>query len=272
MDKIKKILNNNAILVIEVSGKDCIWIGSGIGFQKKIGDVPDSRKIERRFIIDESQKLEEVGQLLENISVDYLKVAIDIVELAKSKMENDLSNAVYISLADHIANAINLHKKGIDTGTELSWEVKKLYPREYQIGKKSLEMIKEQTSIELNEMEIGNIALHLINAQTKDFNQTKENSRKIKDILTLIRINNKIELDSESLAYDRFITHLRFFFKRMNNRVNKNVENPLIKEVITRYPESYQTMKLIEEYLNVDLNQDEQVYLCLHIQKLIENN
>jgi beta-glucoside operon transcriptional antiterminator len=121
-------------------------------------------------------------------------------------------------------------------------------------------------------MEIGNIALHLINAQTKDFNQTKENSRKIKDILTLIRINNKIELDSESLAYDRFITHLRFFFKRMNNRVNKNVENPLIKEVITRYPESYQTMKLIEEYLNVELNQDEQVYLCLHIQKLIENN
>jgi beta-glucoside operon transcriptional antiterminator len=58
----------------------------------------------------------------------------------------------------------------------------------------------------------------------------------------------------------------------MNNRVNKNVENPLIKEVITRYPESYQTMKLIEEYLNVELNQDEQVYLCLHIQKLIENN
>lgn len=272
MDKIKKILNNNAILVVESTGVDCVWIGSGIGFQKKVGDKPDSLKIERRFIIDKSQRLEEVGKLLEEISIDYIKVAIDIVELAKGKMNEELSNAVYISLADHIANAIDLQKKGIDTGTELSWEVKKLYPREYQLGKIGLEMINNQTGFELNEMEIGNIALHLINAQTKDFNKTKETSNKIKDILTLVRINNKIDLDTESVHYDRFITHLRFFFKRMSSRVDKKMTNPLIKEVMSRYPKSYQTMTLIEEYLNVTLNQDEQVYLCLHIQKLIENS
>lgn len=271
MEIIKKILNNNAVLVNE-DNLDCIWIGAGIGFQKKRGDIPEKSKIERRFVIDKSQKTEDVHKLLESISTDYLKLSIDIVDYAKEDLVENLSNTIYISLADHIANSVKLHQKGIFSGTELSWEVKKLYPREYQVGKKALEMIENQTGIHFNEFEIGNIALHLINAQTLNINGTEQVTKKIKDILTIIRIHNKIELDTDSLAYDRFVTHLRFFFKRMTNREVKAIKNPLINEVKVRYTESFNTMLLIEEYLDVELNEDEQLYLCLHIQKLIENS
>lgn len=272
MDKIKKILNNNAILVAEGENLDCIWVGAGVGFQKRIGDYPDAHKRERRFVIDNPQQSEDIKRLLESISTDYLKLAIDIVDYAKTQLIDDISNSIYIALADHLANSISLNEKGLSSGTELSWEIKKLYPREYQIGKKAIEMIEEQTGRVFDEFEIGNIALHLINAQVQKTSGTKEATKKIKDILTLIRIHNKIELASESLAYDRFVTHLRFFFKRMDTRVNHAQLNPLIDEVKARYPKAFETMTLIEEYLKMTLTQDEQVYLCLHIQKLIENS
>lgn len=272
MVKIRKILNNNAIIVAEESGVDCIWIGSGIGFKKRIGDYPEEKKIERRFILDKSQQSEEINHLLGSISMDYLKITIDIVDYAKENLTEELSNSLYISLADHIANAIDLNKKGLATGTELSWEVKKLYPRESKIAKRAIEMIEEQTTVTFNEFEVGNIALHLINAQMKNASSKDDTSQKIKDILTIVRIHNKIDLDSESLAYDRFVTHLRFFFKRMDSRKFSNRENPLTQEVKGRYPNSFATMKLIEDYLEVELDQDEQLYLCLHIQKLIEKS
>lgn len=271
MVKIKKILNNNAILVAEDDNLDCVWIGAGVGFQKRIGDRPDAHKIERRFVIDNPQQSEDINRLLESISTDYLKLAVDIVDYAKTQLIDDISNSIYIALADHLANSILLNEKGLSAGTELSWEIKKLYPREYQIGKKAIEMIKEQTGKQFDEFEIGNIALHLINAQIQQTSGTKETTKKIKDILTLIRIHNKIELASESLAYDRFVTHLRFFFKRMNTRVAHTQLNPLIDEVKIRYPMAFETMTLIEDYLSVSLSQDEQVYLSLHVQKLIEN-
>lgn len=50
--KIKKILNNNAVLVGK-NGKDFIWIGTGLGFQMKPGLEADESKIEKIFVLKE---------------------------------------------------------------------------------------------------------------------------------------------------------------------------------------------------------------------------
>ena len=43
-------------------------------------------------------------------------------------------------------------------------------------------------------------------------------TKKIQDILNIVKYTYDIELDEHSLNYERFITHLRFFFKRLNNK------------------------------------------------------
>lgn len=48
--KIKKILNNNAVLVGE-NGNDFIWIGVGLGFQMKPGLEADETKIQKIFVL-----------------------------------------------------------------------------------------------------------------------------------------------------------------------------------------------------------------------------
>lgn len=275
--KIKKILNNNAVLIRDGQLKEAILIGTGIGFQKKPGDSAEQNKIDKIFVLRKKETLDRFSTLLENIPVKYVAIADDIISMAKEELDNELSDSIYISLTDHISNSLKLFEEGIASVSELSWEVKKFYPKEFQIGKKGIEIILERTGKELPESEAGNIALHLINSQLNTDLELIENTtkvtKKIKDILNIIRFTNKVELDENSLAYDRFVTHLRFFFKRIDCRREDYLDrgNFLLQQIKDKYRASYFTMRKIEEYLEVELNEDEQLYLCLHIQKLINS-
>ncbi len=134
--------------------------------------------------------------------------------LRKRKLTR-LSETLYVSLTDHLYNLFKLHEQGITVTNRLSWEIKKFYPQEFEVGKKALERIEQETGVVFEEEEAGNIAMHLINAQvTDEVDQPKDVqsiAKKIRDIISLIRFSNKIQIDENSLAFDRFITHLRFF-------------------------------------------------------------
>jgi beta-glucoside operon transcriptional antiterminator len=273
--KIKKILNNNAILVGK-DQQDFIWIGAGLGFQKKPGQVADESKVEKVFVFHQNKATERFLSLMESIPIKYASLADDIILLAKEKLPHELSETLYVSLTDHLYNLIRLHNQGMMIHNRLSWEIKKFYPKEFKVGQEALLLIQKQTGIQLEEEEAGNIALHLINAQLTNELAQPENvqliAKKIRDIIALIRLSNKVEINENSLAFDRFVTHLRFFFQRLKDPLREQKENPLLNHVKEQYPTAYQTMKLVEQYLNTHLSDDEQLYLSLHIQKLIEND
>ena len=52
--KIIKIFNNNSIAALSDELGDIILTGSGIGFQKKIGDLVDESRIEKTYIFKEN--------------------------------------------------------------------------------------------------------------------------------------------------------------------------------------------------------------------------
>lgn len=54
--KIIKIFNNNSIAALSDELGDIILTGSGIGFQKKIGDLVDESRIEKTYIFKEKVK------------------------------------------------------------------------------------------------------------------------------------------------------------------------------------------------------------------------
>jgi beta-glucoside operon transcriptional antiterminator len=272
--KIKKILNNNAVLVGK-DGKDFIWIGTGLGFKMKPGQEADESKVEKVFVFHKNKASERFLTLMESIPTKYVSLADDIIRLAKSELQHELSETLYVSLTDHLYNLIKLYQQGTSIHNRLSWEIKKFYPKEFEVGKAALKLIQERTGITVEEEEAGNIAMHLINAQLTDEIDQPEDvqliAKKIRDIISLIRLSNKTAINEDSLAFDRFVTHLRFFFQRLTTRSETNKKNPLLEHIQTQYPEAYKTMTLIEQYLDVSLSDDEKLYLSLHVQKLIEN-
>ncbi|WP_067840618.1 PRD domain-containing protein [Amphibacillus sediminis] len=272
--KIKKILNNNAILVSDKKIEK-IWIGNGIGFQKKPGQIIDQTdsKIDKIFTLHQKNEIDKLTTILDTIPINYLLIADDIVKLAKEHVSYDLAETIYASLADHIYNLEKLYKEGFKLGNRLTWEIKRFYPNEFSIGKKALKIIDEKLGISFNDFEAGNIAMHLINAKVEadaEYEDLEKILTKINDIVSIIRMHNRVEVDEESFAFERFVTHMRFFFKRVERQVMGNKSNPLLIHAVQKYSEAYDTVKLIEKYLEVTLQDDEQLYLTLHIQKLIE--
>lgn len=275
---IKKIFNNNSILALNSDKREVVVMGCGIGFRKDIGDSIDIEKVEKTFILKEKDTSEKFRMILEDIPKEIIYVCYDIIEYAKNILNTELSEYIYITLTDHINNAIKLHKEGLNLYNAILWEIKKFYPKEFETGLKALSFIKDELDIELPEDEAANIALHLINSQInnpyKDVGDIANQTKMINDILNIIRYTYNIKLDEKSLSYDRFITHLRFFFKRLNKKKSNESDEEdtkddfLLKQVKVKYVDAYKCMLKIEEYLKRELNDEEKLYLTVHIQRI----
>ena len=273
---IKKIVNNNVVLSIMNNGLEAIYTGKGIGFQKKIGDEIKENQIEKTFIIEHKEISEKFKILLEHIPVEYISVSYDIIEYTKGKLNTALNDYIYITLTDHLNFAIDRHRKGISYSNSLAWEIKKFYPNEYEVGLKALDIIQEQIGLRLDIDEAANIALHLINASLNSKNKIDETIQMTKatqDILNIVKYSFGIEIDENSLSYERFITHLRFFFQRISRGVQVDGKDEFLYDEITKqYGDSFRCALKVEEYLkslyNRGLTKEERTYLTVHIERI----
>lgn len=271
--KITKIFNNNAVVATDASKKEIVAMGCGIAFKKSVGDKLDEKLIEKTFILKQKEASEKFKLLLEDIPMEHVSISYDIIEYAKNILKIDLNDYIYVTLTDHISYVIKLSKKGLRRPNVLIWEIKKFYPKEFEIGVKALEFIENEIGVKLEEDEAANIALHLINAQINITSNKIEDVMKITkmvaDILNIVTYTYNIKLDENSLNYERFVTHLRFFFKRLyNNEKNYSDDDYLLNQIKTKYPEAYNCMIKIERYLEKELDSEERLYLTLHVQRV----
>jgi len=270
---IKQIFNNNVILAKDSSKNEIVAMGCGIAFRKKVGDAININMIEKTFILKQKETSEKFKLLLEDIPAEHVSLCYDIIEYAKNILNVDLNDYIYVTLTDHISYALKLNKDGIYRSNVLLWEIKKFYPKEYKIGLKALELIEDETHQRLPEDEAGSIALHLVNAQINKALNTREDASKltemVQDILNIVKYTYNIPLDENSLNYERFITHLRFFFKRLNKKeVVESEDDFLLEQVKSKYRQAYECMLSIEKYLGIELTDSEKLYLTLHIQRV----
>ena len=80
--KIKKILNQNAVLVDD-RGEEKIAIGKGVGFNKQRNDLLFSREIERLFVM-EPEGQQKLQTLLNQINESYFFAAEAIIDHAET--------------------------------------------------------------------------------------------------------------------------------------------------------------------------------------------
>ncbi|MDO5088571.1 MAG: PRD domain-containing protein [Leptotrichiaceae bacterium] len=274
---IKKILNNNVVLS-EKNRKEIIITGKGIAFGKKTSDTVDKNKIEKTFILEYNEASEKFKSLLEHIPMKYISVSYDIIEYAENMLNTRFNDFIYVTLTDHLNFAIQRNKENISYVNALLWEIKKFYSKEYEVGLKAIELIKEELGVSFPEDEAANIALHLVNAKINsksEIGETVQITKMTQDILNIIKYTFNIELDETTLSYERFITHLKFFFQRImkNNQVNTE-DDFIYDEVRKKYRKSYECALKIESYLTGiyerELTKEEKAYLAIHIRRITE--
>lgn len=270
--RINKVLNNNVVIAI-IDGEEIVVMGKGVGFQKDIGDKIPSESIEKVFKIQGEKENKSFNQLMGEIPVEYLTMTKDIVSIAESNLKITLNEVIFIILTDHLFFAVTRQKEGIRIDNPILWEIKSLYKKEFEIGVKGVEIVKNYTGIKLSEDEAGFIALHIINAAlNEDMYNTMNITIMTNKILNIVKREFNIKFDENSLDYMRFITHLKFFAQRIFKRTQvKDEDKEFYEMVVSKYWEEKKCIDKIDTYINNQFNyklsKQEIIYLIMHIRK-----
>lgn len=274
--RIFRIFNNNVVATITDDRKEAIAQGSGIGFQKKAGDLLDETKIEKLFIFHDEERT-KFDKLMEDTPIEYFQVADLIAQKAMSDLHIRLDNKVLISLTDHISFAIEREKQGVHLPNLMMSEVRSLYKEEYQIGLWALDAIRDVTSIALPQDEAAYIAIHIMNAELGVGSENTTNILVLsKGVMDIIKDIYGIDLNEDKLDYSRLTTHLKFLAQRIftKEKVSFDESGDMYDLLIQKDQHMNQSIEAITQFIKdrfaYDVTQAEQVYLMIHLLKVIK--
>jgi len=270
---ITKIINNNIVCSKDNSGAEVILRGLGIGFKKRIGMTVDDKDIEKIYKSSKDE-VNKMQQLFSDIPIEYIDLCSEIIDLAEKVLGKSLNKNINITLTDHISFAIERKQKNLEYKNALLSEIKSFYPKEYEIGIKAIQLIKDRLFIELSEDEAGFIALHIVNAELgTNMNNMFDITELIQAVTEIVQNYYKIELDRESLDYSRFITHMKFFGQRVfKNKIAENDDAVFHEMIKQRYKNDYECSVKIRGYIlakyNRMITEEEMIFLTVHLRRI----
>jgi beta-glucoside operon transcriptional antiterminator len=272
---------NNNIILADDGGKEVIVLGKGVGYNAVPGMKVDGSLIQKVFVVQEAAQMNRFRDVLSELPYEHVILASRIVDFGRKKIDGPLNPSIVVALADHLSFALRRLADHLDIKMAMLWDIKHVYPVEFAVGKKALEMIREETGTVFPDEEAAAIALHFVNAgsETQSMSNTIKTAAIIKDIIAIIEKHFDIVLNEESFDFIRFVTHLRNTILRFMTQGEKKPDRSfndrdlyfLVKE---RYQEAWECCRKISEYLKsahgMNPVWNDESFLTLYIRQLTE--
>ncbi|MCI9052667.1 MAG: PRD domain-containing protein [Lachnospiraceae bacterium] len=272
---IDKVINNNLVRSKNIHGREILVMGCGLGFKKHVGDSIEEEKIEKIYTMNDDKGQNQLEEILARMPLEYIQLTNKIVDYACVSLGKTLNSNIYLTLCDHISFALERVKKNILIKNALLLEIKRFYNHEYLIGVEALQMIYNDTGIQLPVDEAGFMALHFVNAgiDSIGIGQTQEMMKVIQNIVNIVKYHFNIELNENSIHYERFITHLKFFVKRVfaGQEIDEGDEDFFLT-IKNQYKKAFACVEKVQDYIKkeygMSLTNDEMMYLTVHIHRV----
>lgn len=272
--QITKIVNNNIVISEDKNHKEVVLMGKGLGFQKYKGDEIKLSQIEKTYVMKDHGMTQRFQEMLTDIPIERVKICNKIIQYAKDTLQKNINDNIYVSLTDHINFAIERVEMGVPFQNPFLWEIKKFYYQEYLIGKVAIGMIEKELKVTLPQDEAAFIALHIVNAELDlDMTEMVSMTKLVNDILKIVDKHFGEQIDKESVFYERFITHLKFFAQRVYIGKEVKSDDTEFQEIIrNKYHECIECVDEIKDYVkktcNHDITDEELMYLTVHIKRV----
>jgi len=250
---IEKIINNNIVLTHDHKNKEIIAMGKGIGFGRKKGDTLSESEIEKVFRIKENEMLLKFQDMIADIPIERITLTDDVISYAINVEKLKLSQSIYLTLVDHVNFAIERFKEGMTPENAL---------------------INDRIGLSLPDSEAGFIALHFVNAQySTHMKETLSLPHLMRDIMDIVKSELNVELNENSIHYERFVTHVKFLIQRLYRNEMLHDEDTIFEDMMKdKYPREFDCGKRIAEYIEVEtrskITRMEMTYLAIHIKRV----
>ena len=133
--------------------------------------------------------------------------------------------------------------------------------------------MKERLQIEIDEHEIGYIALHVHSAIVEEnVSQAMEVARAVRESISLVENVTGHKIDVMSLSYNRLMNHIRYMVARAVNgeKLKMNINDYMS----VKFPEAFQAAEKIckemETSLKLPMEDIEIGYLAMHMERMMD--
>lgn len=273
--RVVKKINNNVAVCRDSHNRELIAFGKGIGFPKTPYELTDLRKIERTFYDVSEQYL----TLVNDIPYEMIQFTAGQIQAVQDDLPCEMSANLILTLADHLAFAIERAQKGIYVRMPPVYELELEYPMEVKIGKRIVSAIKKQFRVTLPKGEVQGIAMHLINAREssrvgEDAPGVEQFYEEIlKKTTRIIGQELNIKVREDTFNYARFATHVQYLLKRAFEKKPIDTDNlAMYRSVREEYPRISDCVDKICDYYqkvwSLDLSEEERLYLIIHVNRV----
>lgn len=273
--RVQRVYNNSVIQAVDRRGLQYVVLGPGVGFGVRPKDPVDEARIRQRFVAEQASAARvHLADFVHDIPEAELLVAGEAVSIAHTELGILPSQSLLLPLADHLSFALQKVREGIVVDYPLRWEVTQLYPDEVAVGRQIVALVRQRLGVELPRDEATSFALHLVNAGFggDGLAPTFAMTETLADVFRIIEDETGADLDRDSMAASRFVTHLRYLFVRLAR--GESFADPLpLSSLREEAPRAFAIAERLATELShrqtTDVTPSEINYMALHVARLI---
>lgn len=269
--RVKKILNNNVVLA-NLGFQEVVVMGLGIGYNLKPKSEIPFDKIEKVFEM-KREDVYKIMSLAQEIDEDIFNNAFQIIKKNEEVFQMPLDNHAYLVLIDHINFSIERYKSNQDIKNLLFEDLRLMYPEELKMAMAILNDVNLKFEVNLPQDEAGFLVMHIVNGLNPDLNNKSALlTELVLDALNVIRDYYLVSLKPHELSSQRIMIHVKLLIQRIISSTQVDFKEEVLYNVFKDFPNAYtcaqKVQTFIETQLRTKINQQEMVYLTIHLNRL----
>lgn len=271
MYRVEKVLNHNTVIAIHGdSHKEYLIMGKGVGFGKKINERMETRPEDTVYSLQKSTERGDAGKIAKSISPICLEIANEVLNQAEKSLGKIDRNMLF-PMADHIEFAVKRIKNQEQIPNPLTADIRILFHAEYKVAQCIEDILKERLGIQIDEHEIGYIALHIHSAlEDENVSQAMQMAQAVRTCISMVEQEAGKKIDVLSLSYNRLMNHIRYMVLRVQKGEELKVSMNDYMEL--KFPKSFQIAQTVCDQLGrelkLPLSEEEIGYLAIHIERV----
>ena len=276
MYRVRKALNHNTLIAISMeNNQEYLLIGKGIGFGKKVSErfeIPETIDC-TVYSLQEQTERGKAMELIKGIEPVYLEIAGKV--LANSEeVFGKIDKRILFPMADHIAFAVQRIRANEQISNPLTDDIRALFHMEYKTAECVKDILWEMLQVEIDEHEIGYIALHIHSAiEDENVALSMQIAMAVRECIRMIEEETGQTIDVMSLSYNRLMNHIRYMVARSikGEKLKLNMNDYMS----VKFPKSFwmatEVCKQLEKQLhrNSPLDEVEIGYLAMHVERVL---
>ena len=222
--------------ISDENNQECLVMGKGVAFGKKVGQIVPVAAEAKVYSLKEMTERGDAKDIIKSVSPLCLELANEVLSRAEKEFEK-VDRTILFTMADHLDFAIRRVQNGEQISNPLTDDIRVMFYKEYKVASCIRELLKEKLQIEIDDHEIGYIALH-VHAAVVDENvsQAMEIARTVRECISLVEKETGNSIDVMSLGYNRLMNHVRYMVARAihGEKLKMNL-NEYMKEHVYMY-------------------------------------